>query len=85
MAGRPARGRHTNALLHALGHVSDGLDRARRSDLGQRIEAYRRGDLPLSVPVALLAHHASSGALPWLAGQTYLEPFPPGLRLRHHL
>lgn len=37
----------------------------------------------LSVPVALLAHYASGGELPWLAGQTYLEPFPAALRLRH--
>jgi uncharacterized protein YbgA (DUF1722 family) len=32
------------------------------------------------VPVALLAHYAS-GDLPWLAEQTYLAPFPAGLRL----
>jgi uncharacterized protein YbgA (DUF1722 family) len=37
----------------------------------------------LSVPVALLAHYASGGERPWLAGQTYLEPFPAALRLRH--
>ena len=43
----------------------------------------RRGEVPLSVPVALLAHYASGGDLPWLAEQTYLAPFPPGLRLRH--
>jgi hypothetical protein len=23
------------------------------------------------------------GELPWLAGQSYLEPFPAALRLRH--
>ena len=30
----------------------------------------------------LLAHYASGGDLPWLAEQTYLAPFPAGLRLR---
>jgi uncharacterized protein YbgA (DUF1722 family) len=39
--------------------------------------------VPLSVPVALLAHYASGGEWPWLAEQTYLSPFPAGLRLRH--
>jgi len=34
-------------------------------------------------PVALLAHYASGGAWPWLAEQTYLEPFPAALRLGH--
>ena len=35
------------------------------------------------MPVALLAHYTSGGELPWLAEQTYLAPFPAGLRLRH--
>jgi len=39
--------------------------------------------LLLGVPVALLAHYASGGDFPWLAEQTYLSPFPAGLRLRH--
>ena len=32
---------------------------------------------------ALLAHYASGEDFPWLAGQTFLRPFPPELRLRH--
>ncbi len=83
MAGRATRGRHANALLHAYSRVGRELDRARRDDLVEQIDAYRRGELPLSVPVALLAHYASGGELPWLAAQTYLAPFPAGLRLRH--
>jgi uncharacterized protein YbgA (DUF1722 family)/uncharacterized protein YbbK (DUF523 family) len=82
MAAKATRGRHANALQHAFSHVGKGLDRARREDLLAHIEAYRRGQAPLSVPVALLAHHASSGTLPWLASQTYLQPFPAELRLR---
>ncbi len=83
MAAKPTRGRHANALQHALSHAGKGLDRARREDLLTHIEAYRRGQAPLSVPVALLAHHASNGTPPWLAGQTYLQPCPAELRLRH--
>jgi uncharacterized protein YbgA (DUF1722 family)/uncharacterized protein YbbK (DUF523 family) len=79
---RPAsRGRNANALQHAYGRIGRELDRPRRADLVARIEAYRRGEEPLSVPVALLAHYASR--FPWLAEQTYLRPFPPDLRLRH--
>src|SRR6266702_1439812 len=80
---RPAtRGRNANALLHAYSRIGRDLDRARRADLVGRIEAYRRGEQPLSVPVALLGHYASDGAWPWLTEQTYLEPFPAALRLR---
>jgi uncharacterized protein YbgA (DUF1722 family)/uncharacterized protein YbbK (DUF523 family) len=78
MAGRATRGRNANALLHAYGRIGRTLARARRCDLVARIEAYRRGEVPLDVPVALLAHYA--GELPWLAAQTYLAPFPAGLR-----
>jgi uncharacterized protein YbgA (DUF1722 family)/uncharacterized protein YbbK (DUF523 family) len=81
---RPATaGRNANALQHAYSRIGRALDRPRRADLLARIEAYRRGEEPLSVPVALLAHYASGGDFPWLAEQTYLSPFPAGLGLRH--
>ena len=81
MANPATRGRNANALQHAYSRIGRKLDRPRRHDLVARIEAYRRGEEPLSVPIALLAHYALS--LPWLAEQTYLRPFPPDLRLRH--
>ena len=81
MASPASRGRNANALQHAYSRIGRELDRPRRHDLVTRIEAYRHGEEPLSVPVALLAHHASG--LPWLAEQTYLRPFPAALRLRH--
>ena len=81
---RPATaGRNANALQHAYSRIGRDLDRPHRADLLARIEACRRGEEPLSVPVALLAHYASGGDFPWLAEQTYLSPFPAGLRLRH--
>jgi uncharacterized protein YbgA (DUF1722 family)/uncharacterized protein YbbK (DUF523 family) len=81
MASPATRGRNANALQHAYSRIGRELDRPRRHDLMARIEAYRRGEEPLSVPIALLAHHAAG--LPWLAEQTYLRPFPADLRLRH--
>ncbi len=81
MASPATRGRHANALQHAYSRIGRDLDRPRRHDLVARIDAYRRGEEPLSVPIALLAHYALG--LPWLAEQTYLRPFPPDLRLRH--
>ena len=83
MANPATRGRNASALQHAYSRIGHELDRPRRLDLVARIEAYRRGEEPLSVPVALLAHYASGGGFPWLAEQTYLQPFPAGLGLRH--
>ena len=76
MASRATPGRTANALQHAYSRIGRRLGRARRLDLLARIEAYRRGEEPLSVPVALLAHYASGGDFPWLAEQTFLRPFP---------
>jgi uncharacterized protein YbgA (DUF1722 family) len=83
MATPATRGRNANALQHAYSRIGRELGRPHRADLLARIEAYRRGEEPLSVPVALLAHYASGGDFPWLAEQTYLSPFPRGLKLRH--
>jgi uncharacterized protein YbgA (DUF1722 family)/uncharacterized protein YbbK (DUF523 family) len=85
MAGKATRGRHANALQHAFSQVSTHLGQGKRDDLLNRIEAYRRAQVPLSIPVALLAHHASDGTLAWLADQSYLQPYPAELRLRHNI
>ena len=85
MTARASRGRNANALHHAFGRIARGLGPRMRADLLSRIESYRKGTDPLSVPIALLAHYACGGELPWLAEQTYLAPFPAALRLRHSL
>lgn len=85
LSRRPTRGRHVNAMQHVFGQVGDALDDTRRRDIVAGIEAYRRGETPLSVPIALLAHHARGEGIAWAAGQTYLAPFPAALRLRHQL
>jgi uncharacterized protein YbgA (DUF1722 family) len=45
MARDATRGRHTNALQRAFGHMSDILDDTLRHDVLDKIEAYRRGEL----------------------------------------
>ncbi len=84
LARRVSRARHCNAMHHAFGLVSDHLDDTRRHDILATIEAYRRGEVPLSVPVTLLRHHADGCSAVYLAAQTYLDPFPAGLGLRNH-
>jgi len=84
-AVRPKRGRNANALLHVLGPLSEHLNQARRHDIVAAVESYRKGEAPLSVPVALLRHHAEGEDLAYLAEQTFLDPFPADLVLRHHL
>jgi hypothetical protein len=67
-ASLPAR--HANVLHHALGMISDLLNQAGRHDIPAAIDAYRTHEAPLSVPIALIRHHAASGGAGNLADQT---------------
>jgi uncharacterized protein YbgA (DUF1722 family)/uncharacterized protein YbbK (DUF523 family) len=77
--------RHTNVLMHMLGHLKTRLDADSRHELLRAIEDYRLGLLPLVVPVTLLRHHVRALKIDYLAGQTYLEPHPRELMLRNHV
>jgi uncharacterized protein YbgA (DUF1722 family)/uncharacterized protein YbbK (DUF523 family) len=76
-------GRNADVLRHALGHLRGRLDRDARAELADRIEDYRRGRLPLIVPIALLRRHVRAHGIAYLAGQVWLEPDPRELMLRN--
>jgi uncharacterized protein YbgA (DUF1722 family) len=79
------RKRHTNVLQHLLGYLKSNLDSAHRADLGKTIDAYRRGEFPLVVPIRLLQHHFSMHPHPYINEQVYLSPHPQALQLRNNL
>ena len=83
---RPAgRSRHTNVLQHMLGYLRDHLDPAARAQVLETVEEYRRGLVPLVVPVTLVRHYVRLFGLEYLAPQTYLTPHPKELALRNHV
>jgi uncharacterized protein YbgA (DUF1722 family)/uncharacterized protein YbbK (DUF523 family) len=79
------RGRHANVLQHMAGYLRDGLDAASREELAQVITDYRKGLVPLVVPVTLVRHHARVQKIDYLLGQVYLDPHPKELMLRNHV
>jgi uncharacterized protein YbgA (DUF1722 family)/uncharacterized protein YbbK (DUF523 family) len=88
MAGlaRPAtRGGHANVLSHLQGYVKTALDAPARRELADLIESYRRGELPLMAPLALLRHHLREHGAAYALNQLYLEPHPSGSGLRRDL
>jgi uncharacterized protein YbgA (DUF1722 family)/uncharacterized protein YbbK (DUF523 family) len=85
LALRATRGRNANVLQHMAGHLRDGLDAADRAELAETIADYRRGLVPLVVPVTLVRHHARRLAVAYLLGQVYLDPHPKELMLRNHV
>lgn len=77
--------RHTNVLQHMAGHFKDLLGADDRQELLGSIEDYRRGLVPLVVPLTLLKHHVRRHQVEYLAGQVYLDPHPKELMLRNHV
>jgi uncharacterized protein YbgA (DUF1722 family) len=79
------RGRQANVLQHMAGYFKKQLDEASRRQLLDYIEDYRKGYLPLIVPVTLLKHYVRRFGEPYLEGQIYLNPHPKELALRNHV
>jgi uncharacterized protein YbgA (DUF1722 family) len=67
------------------GYFKDRLDAASKRELGSVIDDYRRGLVPLIVPLTLVRHHVRIHDVRYLAGQIYLEPHPKELMLRNHV
>ncbi len=77
--------RHTNVLQHMAGHLKDLIGPEDRKDLAGMIEDYRRGFVPLVVPLTLLRHLVRRHGVSYLQGQVYLDPHPKELMLRNHV
>lgn len=75
--------KHANVLYHVMGYFKKALDGEDRQELGEIIEQYRTGYVPLIVPVTLLKHHLRRHPVPWLEEQVYLNPYPAELKLRN--
>lgn len=77
--------RHANVLLHILGYLRPHLDVESRRELLGLIEDYRRGQVPLIVPITLIRHYVRRLDVAYLRGQVYLEPHSKELMLRNHV
>jgi uncharacterized protein YbgA (DUF1722 family)/uncharacterized protein YbbK (DUF523 family) len=77
--------RQTNVLQHMMGYFKRTLDADARGELLSVIQDYRRGLVPLIVPMTLIRHHVRRVGVPYLEGQVYLEPAPRELALRNHV
>jgi len=77
--------RHTNVLMHALGHFKRHLDNPSRSELLTVVGDYKQRLVPRIVPLTLIRHHAQILDVSYLLGQTYLNPHPKELALLNHV
>jgi len=85
MKQRATRKLHSNVLMHIMGFLKDKIDSGDKAELLDIIERYRRGKIPLIVPVTLLKHHLRRYPDPYIDRQYYLNPHPEELMLRNSL
>jgi uncharacterized protein YbgA (DUF1722 family) len=81
---RATQRKHANVLLHILGFLKNEIDASHKAELIASIDEYRKGLVPLVVPMTLLFHHLRRHPVPWVQQQTYLNPYPAELMLRNH-
>jgi len=81
---RATLGKNANVLQHAMGYFRDELTSDERQEAQELIESYRRGHIPLIVPVTMVSHYVRKYDTEYLRNQTYLEPHPLELKLRNH-
>lgn len=85
LAVRATRARHVNVLQHVAGFFKRDLEPGDRVELATVVDEYRRGLIPLVVPLTLVRHHVRRLGLTYLANQVYLDPHPKELMLRNHV
>lgn len=81
---RATPGKNANVLMHALGYFKRDLSSDEKSEALEVIEDYRKGYVPLVVPVTLMRHHVRRYGVSYLADQSYFSPHPVELKLRNH-
>ena len=77
--------KHANVLQHILGYFKQQLSADEKQELLEVIAHFRRGDVPLIVPITLINHYVRKYGQPYLRDQCYLHPHPLELQLRNHV
>lgn len=79
------RKKQANVLQHLAGYFKKQLSSFEKQELMDVIGQYRRGLVPLIVPLTLIRHYVRKYEEPYLSNQLYLEPHPLELMLRNHV
>ena len=77
--------KNTDVLLHMMGFLKKILSKGEKEDILATIQDYRKGLLPLIVPVTLIRHQVKKHKIEYLKDQAYLNPHPKELMLRNHV
>jgi uncharacterized protein YbgA (DUF1722 family)/uncharacterized protein YbbK (DUF523 family) len=85
LQNKATRNTNTNVLMHLQGYLKKHLQPGEKKSIGEAIEQYRKGIVPLVVPVTLLRHFFTQHPDPYITRQAFLQPYPDDLSLRNNL
>jgi uncharacterized protein YbgA (DUF1722 family)/uncharacterized protein YbbK (DUF523 family) len=85
MSLKPSTAKHANVLHHIMGYFKKDLSAGEKQELLEVVDEYRRGLIPLIVPVTLMNHYVRKYDEAYLKEQVYLNPHPLELQLRNHV
>jgi uncharacterized protein YbgA (DUF1722 family)/uncharacterized protein YbbK (DUF523 family) len=77
--------KQVNVLHHLLGYFKKQLSADEKQEVIEQIDLYRKGIMPLVVPLTLINHYVRKYAQSYLREQVYLNPHPVELQLRNHV
>jgi uncharacterized protein YbgA (DUF1722 family) len=78
-----SRKTHANVLMHLQGYLKKVLSAQEKQEISKINDQYLTAQVPLIVPITILKHHFTHHPDPYIAKQTYLQPYPEDLSLRN--
>jgi len=77
----PSKNNHANTLHHIQGYLKKSLNSGDKTELSEVVDDYKKGLLPLIVPITLLRHHFRRYPNDYISQSYYLSPHPGELML----
>ena len=68
-----------NVLMHAMGYFSRQLSGKEKAYFLNTLQEYRDQRVPLSVPIGIMKSYIIRFEEPYLAGQTFFDPYPEAM------
>ncbi len=82
---KATRNKHINSMQHIMGYFKNDLDYDSKHELLSVFESYKKNEVPLSTPMALLNLFQRKYKNPYIGKQYYLNPYPQSLALRANI
>ena len=79
------RENHVNTLQHIQGYLKKSLSGDDKQELSKIVDEYRRGLIPLIVPLTLLRHYFRKHPNSYITQSYYLSPHPGELMLLNNI